>query len=301
MIAQRRKEAKAQRREGGIPFGSGIRVFLFFVPFLFLVQTSSAWGAMPLPPDSAASWRPLDTLWSDFRTTFTDAWLLAGRPLYFDRTDWMITGGVVSASGLLMATDAEIRREMQSLRGSDGDHITDVGNAFGENEAGLLIAGLLYLPGFVLNEPKLRLMGRHVGQTLLYAATVGVLIKGSLGRHRPFLGEGPYKFSGPWQSDDAFLSLPSGHTTVAFSIASSLSADIDNPYVTVGLYSAATLTALSRMYVDRHWSSDVFVAAAISSAIGYGTVNLHKPSEEESTSSLLISPTLNGITLLYAF
>lgn len=256
---------------------------------------------MPVPPDSVGSWRPLDTLWSDFRSTFTDAWLLAGTPLHFNRTDWIITGGVVSASGLLMATDGTIRREMQSLRGSDGNHIADVGNAFGENEAGLLIAGLLYLPGFVLNEPKLRLMGRHVGQTLLYAAAVGVLIKGSLGRHRPFLEDGPYKFSGPWQSDDAFLSLPSGHTTVAFSIASSLSADIDNPWVTAGLYSAATLTALSRMYVDRHWSSDVFVAAALSTAIGYGTVNLHREEEAESTSSLILSPTLKGVTLLYSF
>ncbi len=286
--------------EGRTSIGGNLLPML--VLSFFLLIPPPAQGAMQtLPPDTAGSWRPLDTLWHDFRSTFTDAWLLFGSPLRFDRTDWIITGSAVGSTLLLTAADEDLRREMQSLRGTDGDHIAEVGNAFGENMTGLLVTGLLYTPGLVLNEPKLRLMGRHIGQTLIYSAAIGSLMKHTLGRHRPFLEAGPYEFSGPWQTDDAFLSLPSGHTTVAFSIASSLAADIDNPWATVGLYGAATLTALSRMYIDRHWSSDVFLAAAISTAVGYGTANLHREMDEGETSHLFLSPTPTGFSLTYAF
>ena len=298
MIRQRCKENLEREREECRC--SGRKLALLLLPLL-VTSPLTMDAAAPLPPDSTGGWRPLDTLWSDFRSTFTDAWLLFGRPLHFDRQDWIVTGSVIGSTSLIMVADEDLRSMMQGIRGTDGDRIVDVGNLLGENETGLIVAGLLYIPGLVLNEPEIRMMGRHVGQTLLYAAALGALLKHSLGRHRPYLEEGQYRFEGPWQSSDMFLSLPSGHTVVAFSIASSLAADIENPWATVGLYTAATLTALSRVYIDRHWSSDVFVAATLASAIGYGTANLHEAPEEGAASSFIISPTFNGISLSVSF
>ncbi len=258
---------------------------------------------VPSPPDSTAPpYHPFDTLASDAVHFFTDAGQLFARPAHFNTGQWFLTGGVVAGTGLMMSVDESLRREMLSVQGRDGDRVADVGNSFGEHLPGIVITGSLYTVGFAFNCPKIRVMGRHVGQSLTYAALVTTIMKSVIGRHRPFLNDGAFAFEGPVQFDDPFLSHPSGHTTVTFAIASSLAADIDNPYATVGLYSLASLTAVSRMYSDRHWSSDVFLAAAIATAIGYGTANLDNGSSQDDTvdgSSFFILPSTTGVTVGY--
>ena len=55
----------------------------------------------------------------------------------------------------------------------------------------------------------------------------------------------------------------SGHTVIAFSLATALSQEIHKPWATVGLYTLATGTAWARVYQNDHWVSDVAVAAAV--------------------------------------
>ena len=272
---------------------------------LFCASTGTlpqyAEAACPALPDSArAPYHPFDTVAQDVLSLFTEAGRLFTRPIRFDEQDWYLTGGIVAGAGLLAGLDQTLREEMLQIQGTDGDNIAEIGNSFGEKLPGLAITGSLYTVGLVFNWPKIRVMGRHVGQSLLYSALVTTLLKGLIGRHRPFLNDGAFSFKGPFQTNDAFLSHPSGHTTVTFAIASSLAADIDNPWATAGLYSLASLTALSRMYSDRHWSSDVFVAAAIATAIGYGTVNLDNNNTATTDgSSFFIAPTQTGLTVGY--
>lgn len=258
---------------------------------------------VPVPPDSTAPpYHPFDTLASDLVHFFTDAKQLFARPAHFSTQQWYLTGGVAAGTGLLMSVDESLRREMLGMQGRDGDKVAEIGNSFGEHLPGIVITGSLYTVGFAFNCPKIRVMGRHVGQSLMYSALVTTILKSVIGRHRPFLNDGAFAFEGPVQFDDPFLSHPSGHTTVTFAIASSLAADIDNPYATVGLYSLASLTAVSRMYSDRHWSSDVFLAAAIATAIGYGTANLDKGSSQDDAvdgSSFFILPSTTGVTVGY--
>jgi membrane-associated phospholipid phosphatase len=116
-------------------------------------------------------------------------------------------------------------------------------------------------------------------------------MKGIIGRSRPFLGDGPRRFT-PFQFHEEATSLPSGHTTAAFAISSVLSERIKNPYATVGLYSLATLTAVARVYEDEHWFSDTVFAAAIGTVLGEAVVNLH---EDNDSSSLHLFPTQNGV------
>jgi membrane-associated phospholipid phosphatase len=138
-----------------------------------------------------------------------------------------------------------------------------------------------------------------VVQSLAYAGALTTALKIVIGRHRPYLNDGSQAYDS-FTGNDGYYSLPSGHTTVAFAISSSLAADIDNPYATVGLYGIAALTAVSRMYVDRHWLSDTFLGAAIGTACGYGVVHLHDAGWGDA-SSLYVLPTLDGVMVGWRF
>lgn len=60
-------------------------------------------------------------------------------------------------------------------------------------------------------------------------------------------------------------SFPSGHTASAFMAATMLHKEYGHlsPWVSVGAYSVATFTGISRQLNNRHWASDVMVGAGI--------------------------------------
>ena len=179
--------------------------------------------------------RPLDTVLHDFGALFSDGWSVVQRPLHFSGHQWGFAAGMLATGGAVMTFDEDLREGMRKIEGAAWNGVADFGNAIGENEIGLLAGAVVYLPGLLFDLPEVRRAGRHVLQTLVYTAAIGSLLKHTLGRSRPYRNVGAYEFAGPWQTSNEFLSLPSGHVVVAFSIASSLAADIDEPWVTAGL------------------------------------------------------------------
>ncbi|WP_102409487.1 phosphatase PAP2 family protein [Parabacteroides bouchesdurhonensis] len=75
-------------------------------------------------------------------------------------------------------------------------------------------------------------------------------------------------------------SFPSGHTAMAFMTATMLHKEYGltrSPWYSVGAYSIATATAVSRMMNNKHWLSDVTVGAGIgilSTELGYFLADL---------------------------
>lgn len=113
------------------------------------------------------------------------------------------------------------------------------------------------------------LVWRAAGWSRLTAAAMsfaGTLVtvhglKILVGRGRPELDHGPFRFAFPGDSLQGFDSFPSGHTANAVLLA-----------VLIGLYwrgsrwvlvPAAVLVALGRVAQERHYLSDTLVAAAI--------------------------------------
>ena len=58
-------------------------------------------------------------------------------------------------------------------------------------------------------------------------------------------------------------SLPSGHTTVAFSFAASLAMETKSVLPDIFLYGLAATTIFARVHVDKHWASDTIVGAGL--------------------------------------
>jgi membrane-associated phospholipid phosphatase len=100
--------------------------------------------------------------------------------------------------------------------------------------------------------------------------------------------------------DDDHNSFPSGHTVAASSLSAVLASRIDHPLATIALYGAATLTAVSRMYTDEHWFSDVVFGGLLASAVGRSLVLWHEGRQNDKH-SLRIIPGTNSICVVYTF
>jgi len=71
-------------------------------------------------------------------------------------------------------------------------------------------------------------------------------------------------------------SFPSGHATLAFSTASTLALQYKKWYIAIPAYLWACSVGCSRMYLGKHYPSDVLVGAVIGTASGYATQWLTK-------------------------
>ena len=145
-------------------------------------------------------------------------------------------------------------------------------------------------------------MGLHVVQSFVYAGITTTALKVLVGRNRPFLDQGTYVYNG-FDLNNAANSMPSGHVTVAAALSESLAADIDNTWVSIGLYTCTAATAFARMYSDQHWLSDTFLAGVIGTATGYWVAHQEDHYDMQTNdpkhASIMVVPTWNGLALVW--
>jgi hypothetical protein len=249
----------------------------------------------------------LSTIGNDIATVWGDIGPYFTRPLHFDATDWRNSAIVVGGTGVLMPLDSSGRRmALTASQSKPMQDFMDLSTHYGDLYIIGAAVGVSYLGGLAFGSEDLRTTGRELIETLALAGATTTIIKYGLGRSRPFTDAGPYSYH-PFSFNDTRFSMPSGHTTVAFSISSVLAARIDHPVATILLYGAATCTAFSRMYHDKHWLSDTFLGAAIATTTGLWVVHRDKEREYHSKSfplddtGLQISPNVGGVNLTYRF
>lgn len=241
--------------------------------------------------------RPFELIKSDFNTAVDDGVRLAKAPFHFEAKDWLILGGVATTTALAFTVDEDVRDFMHRNRTDFLDKYTVVGRQYGEVLTAGIISGAIYFGGLAAGSTEVRETGRMLIETLAYAGIVTTVLKSALGRSRPFLNEGAFKFRG-LQFKNEHISLPSGHSTVAFAMSSVLASRIKNTYASIGLYSLAAFTAFQRMYDDKHWLSDTILGAAIGHFIGLAIVNYG--SKESSDTSVHLQPSVSpyGFSIL---
>lgn len=158
-----------------------------------------------------------------------------------------------------------------------------------------IIGGGLYAAGKLTNHPDLSDLGWHGTEAVLLASGITGILKGVLGRSRPYVNNDttPRDFGflrgfghntpklradgTPVQAGD-YQSFPSGHTTTAFAAAAAVTSEMRRMHpgsliiVAPLMYGGATLVGLSRMYHNNHWASDVALGAGIGTFSGLKVV-----------------------------
>jgi membrane-associated phospholipid phosphatase len=158
-----------------------------------------------------------------------------------------------------MLLDHSGRDFFQDNRSHDSNEIASGLRHFGQPEVyGTVTLGLVGA-GLISGNDEITRAGGRLAATLVLAGAASTGLKWVAGRPRPnesFDVDGFAPFSG----QDA---MPSGHTTVAFALATALADDIHRTWATVGLYTIATGVGWSRLNDNKHWLSDVAAGAAV--------------------------------------
>ncbi|HSC72187.1 MAG TPA: capsule assembly Wzi family protein [Candidatus Methylomirabilis sp.] len=229
----------------------------------------------PRPPD------PDQILsWEYAAKVAKDGWAVATSPTRWTAMEWLIAGGVAAATGGAMLVDKEIRDVTQGHRSQTTDTVANVVTNFGLIVPAAALAAS-YVAGEVFGDERAKQRGADgVEATILSNLMLVYPIKFLLGRSRPADERGsqdyrPFNISG---------SMPSFHTTQAFTAAAVLAEYADNPWVSAVAYALAAGVGWSRVHKDKHWFSDVVLSAAIGTAVGKGVVYLNKNRRESRIS-----------------
>jgi len=194
------------------------------------------------------------------------AYLLCARPLLAQTQPaaghsvrWWEAAALMGVIGVASLADRGVDSWIQDQRSSRSDAVARGFRNGGQPEVVFGVAGGIVVAGVVSGRPGLRRSGVRVLSAVVVAGVTTAVFKGGMGRLRPSETTDPYVFK-PFTQHDAF---PSGHSTMAFALATSLAEEVHNRWVTAALYAGATGTAWSRLNDHRHWLSDVMAGAAV--------------------------------------
>jgi membrane-associated phospholipid phosphatase len=184
--------------------------------------------------------------------------VLAPAPLA-KQVHWWYGAVVLGGLSALMLLDEPAQQFAQDNRSGRSNSVAETFRHFGQPEVyGPLTLGLLGT-GIITGNGEITRSGARLATTLAVVGTAAGLGKLALGRPRPsesLDADGYIPFSGQ-------EAMPSGHTAVAFAVATALGDDIDRTWARVGLYTLASGVAWSRMNDNRHWMSDVAAGAVL--------------------------------------
>jgi membrane-associated phospholipid phosphatase len=173
---------------------------------------------------------------------------------------WWHGAAAVGVYALLTTFDNSLQRFAQDNRSGTGNSIAGFAKPMGQPEV-FVTAGLGVLAtGLITGNDRIRDAGVRISSSLALAGTLVTLGKFSAGRARPSRAGTDADDFRPFSGN---ASAPSGHATMAFALATSLSDEIHNRWITVGLYSMAAATAWSRVNDNAHWTSDVVAGAVL--------------------------------------
>ena len=197
---------------------------------------------------------------------------LAIRPAHLDGRDWRNLGLAALAIGGTMALDDEIRDAIQRNRSASGDDIAEAIRPLGHRVGPALLLGGLWAVGAIANSPALTTIGKDgVEASLFSVVLIAPALKKAVGRARP----DEELVSTHFDPFSEFQSFPSGEATQAFTIAAVVAAHTENPWVEGAAWGLASVIGLERLYLDRHWASDVVAGALIGAGVGSWVARRH--------------------------
>lgn len=193
----------------------------------------------------------------------------------FTRDDAYLGGLVLVGTAALWPVDAKVAEALQKPNRQANwlfqNLATDV--RLIAVPGAVVIGTTMYAVGRLAHSPWMADIGLHGEEALLAGDIVNTAIKWTAGRGRPFV-EGDtnphdYRLLRGFRRGRDYSSFPSGHALAAFSAAAAVTNETAHWwragewYVGPILYGGATAVALSRLYNNQHWASDVIMGAGI--------------------------------------
>jgi len=199
-------------------------------------------------------------LYKSGKVILSDMWYFYSSPARMDLESALWTGGILGVGGLLYAYDQEIFDGFQRSRNHPlyvpirhmGEFFEPLGMQAHTNK--YIFGGVIV--GYLIGYEPLMLISADILEAYLIAGNAKNAVVMLIGRRRPYEGFGPRQYD--------FLegsSLPSGHASNVFQMATVLSHHINNKYATIALYTFATSVALQRITDTAHWPSDAYLGS----------------------------------------
>jgi membrane-associated phospholipid phosphatase len=210
---------------------------------------------------------------------------------------FLISSAAIAASFLLDNSIRELRHKNQT---DFNERLFKIDRYYGHKHYTPALFLILYSGGFVTGNKKIKEMGLHSLQALLYTGLITVSIKELAGRSRPYLEEGLFHFE-PFSFEESRRSFFSGHTSATFAVSTVMAHEIDHPLWRCGWYGAAILVGAARIYHDRHWFSDVATGAIVGYSIGKFVSSLYKNRKSTDNLSMSINLQKQYFLINYSF
>lgn len=248
-----------------------MRKLLLFGIYVLLTFKSSAQDTLVVQSTNKASFDK-----KYFKSFLYDGRDLVTEPFHWKKKDWFIAAGVTGLALLAVNRDEDIRDFVLRNRNDKLEPVV----RYGVNPLGNLYSysflALFYVDGLIVKNERTKKTALEAVKALVFTSVFTQAVKRIVQRERPYENfpldaDDSFNFL---EGDNQFTSFFSGHTSTAFCLATIFAKEYKEkrwvPYVAYGLAGA---TGLGRIYLDKHWSSDVIVGAAV----GYYIANvIHK-------------------------
>lgn len=190
--------------------------------------------------------------------------------------EWRAAGMVAGSTALLVAIDRPLALHIARTVTTPSPLVDMAHDVSAVAQPAVVASAVALLAiGRVTQKPAIADVGLHATEALLVASAVTGATKRVIGRLRPYAVDArrPLAFE-PRRQDDAARSFPSGHATLAFTLAAVLNEEaLRHPRFATNrrtrwlirslLYGSATAIGGARLVEGDHWVSDLAAGAGV--------------------------------------
>ncbi len=244
----------------------------FLSIILIILYGSTLFAQSSALPDST------DTNEYSFSQFANETWNFIKQPTKWDGSDWLKIGILGAGTFLLMETaDQPIRDVVLKNQKYRKSFPIEFSNMWGEIYFTELLFGGFSVYALYNGDKTAHKIAFEIAQATFYTFYINGPLKYIIGRARPYLNQGNQTYV-PFSrySNPDHQSIPGGHTGIVLALTTVLSRNAKPVWLKVLAYVPAALSVIGRVYLDKHWTSDVFLGGAIGYLTATWVVDQHE-------------------------